>query len=233
MATNKLEKPATSEIEDFHEDHKRRHHFWRNCFLSLFLIGFLLIGTAGWMLARTGLFEVPVLSGLAYRTVPTPSRVVATSPDDNTSLDAKLAAAQAAIDPATGLAELSLSEAEFNSLMRESNPDLNLAFTGDTIELFTPLKMEKATLYLTLELAPTVENGHLRINLTRAKIGRLGLPAGLFNWAGRVFQSRLVDTNDFVKQIEFQSIEVVDDHLDLRAKIPPSFFDDERRGEER
>lgn len=213
---------TSSEMDDFHADHQRRHHWWRNCCLGLLLVIFLVVLSGLWVIARSGFTVVPGISSLAYR-LPEPSERIESNQADLDSLNATLEDANAAMDPATGVTEIAISEAQFNALLRQNNPDMNIAFVADRAEFYVPIDRGDSRLYVTVLASPSVEDGHLRVELHELKIGRLGIPIGIFNWLFKGFQTRLVDTNELIKQITFEEFYVRDDKLHLRGKLPAEF----------
>lgn len=224
MADPQIKSDEAPELDALHAAQKARRGCWRNCCLFIVLLILAVGGTGLWSIARSGLLTVPVLTKLAHRESPAPSRLVVTTQADADSLGQVLTEATAAMDRTTGVMEVRLTEAQLNAVLRsDKNPNLNIAFMGDTAEWFNPLELEKVTLYVTARVRPGAEDGHLRLNLVGLQIGHLTIPTGFLNWAGRMLQARLIDTNQLVKQIEFHELRIDGDTFVIRGKLPPDF----------
>lgn len=220
---NSTQALPNDKLDDFHAEHQRKSHCWRNCCLGILFLIVVSLFSAGWILARSG-FDVPVLSKLVYQAPPTPSRMVITTAADSDSLNRVLEQAANSANPTDGTVTLTISEAQLNAAVRGVKyPGINLVLFNNHVEWFSPLKLNQMTLYVTARVGLTVENGHLRINLDEAKIGHLRLPAGILNSVGLVLQKQFVDTNSLIKQIQFEQITITDNNLTLRGKVPDSF----------
>ena len=204
-------------VEEFHQNLQHRSHFFRNCFLGCFGFILLIALSIGWVLARSGLATIPVLSAWSYHP-PTPRATVSVPDgqlDDFNERLKEIAGTRTTTD-----VSLTLTEADLNALIRSDNPDTTITLRTGGIEWFGPIQLEKVTLFVTIQAVPYAEAGHLRIKVTSCKLGQLGLPAGLLTAAAGVFQEKFIDTNELIKQIRFDEISVMDDGLFLKGSIP-------------
>lgn len=157
----------------------------------LVLAGLLLVGAA--VLAKTGLWEIPVVSKIFYQE-PKPIRQVAvTKTSTQIMTDLGWRAAKAALRSQSPVISLPLSEEEITVLARDSfsqssllssrlNVDtLQLAIEPSEVEFFSQLYWPKET-HLTVGFKPVVEEGKIKLVLTRWRLGGLEMPMSLGNW---------------------------------------------------
>ena len=161
-----------------------------NCLLFFIII---ILGCAlfsAYVLAKSGLVEVPILSAKFYKE-PQPEYRVKT--ENLTTLDKDLwtvisrnAKEQVLIQKKVNNfnLDLKLSEEQLTNFLREEirkNDSLNkkidfiqLAVKSDNLELFTKLKAPR--MYMILNLKPMIKNNKLEIAVEQFKIGNLKLP---------------------------------------------------------
>ncbi|MBI4175149.1 hypothetical protein HY523_00865 [Candidatus Berkelbacteria bacterium] len=213
------QKQPLADIEDFHSDQKHRSHCLRNCSLGCLGVLLLVGGGLAFLVARSGLAVIPGFSQLAYRS-PEP-RALVTTTDDQVKLLGERLLSQAEAQQATGEAmTVTLSEAELTALARQKTPEATITLRDGTLEWYTPYGLEKFTVYLTVEAVPKIEGDRLHADITRVKIGQLGVPTFLLNAVGRMIQTSLIDTNEFIKQITFNEVIIADETLTVTGQLP-------------
>lgn len=160
-------------------------------FILLILVSVAIIGSAA--IAKTGLWNIPVISKIFYEQ-PEPLRQVAVS-RSVVSIVADLGwqAAKNALNSQSDVLTISLTEEELTALARESfasssllrsriNVDtLQLVVQPNEIEFFSQLFWPRQT-HLTIGFVPLIEEGEIKLELTRWHLGGLRMPLGLGNW---------------------------------------------------
>lgn len=227
-----MKTPPTEKLDDFHQTVHARHGCLRGCCLFVLVILVLIAGTTLWVVARSGLGTIPLVSGALYH-VPTARVLIEPAPDQLDLLSERLETE--AQDFTGGDVELTLSQEELTALARQKISGATVIVGGGTIEYFGPIEFPKfgkqIKLYVTVVLTPVVEDGRLHLALQKVKIGQLGIPAGLLDQIGQLVQKNLVDTNEFIKQITINTVTVGDGMVTLRGNIPPALFDQSQTSE--
>ncbi|MCL5794878.1 MAG: hypothetical protein M1338_00760 [Patescibacteria group bacterium] len=171
-------------------------------FLFLFFIlAFGFIGLAA--LAKTGILEVPVLSGVFYQ-IPRPSHKVEISQEDLAKFKNGLQ-----IINTGGQATLIITEKELTYLLRQflssgQDPEFanNLQATIDNneIEIFG-LMIKSLKINLTMRIKPEVLDGKLNFKIIEFKAGNLSLPPTIISWLPkRLLSDKLIKLNDNLSQ---------------------------------
>ncbi|MCX6742931.1 MAG: hypothetical protein NT116_01720 [Candidatus Parcubacteria bacterium] len=183
-----------AEVEKLKKSLKRKQNrkFFScgNCLLLfiIFILGCALF--SAYVLAKSGLVELPILSAKFYQE-PQPEYRIKTenltaAEKDLWAVLLKNAKEQILIQKKVNNfnLDLKLSEAQLTNFLREeirSNDSLNkkidfiqLAVKSDNLELFAKLKAPK--MYMILNLKPMIKNNKLEIAVEQFKIGNLKLP---------------------------------------------------------
>ncbi|MFA5076253.1 MAG: hypothetical protein WC480_02430 [Patescibacteria group bacterium] len=151
-----------------------------NCVLFLLVLLLLFSSLAGYTLARTGLFQIPIFSALFYQT-PAPSHLVTATPSDLESFNNKLG--QSVILGAKEI-DLSLTEAELTAVVQngflESDSEslvvsyVQVAVADSGIEFFVQLEKPLRG-FLTVNIVPLLDD-EKKIKVNQLKIGNLVIP---------------------------------------------------------
>jgi len=190
--------------------HESRRRFFVSCALYLvffaFMLGLPFLLLAG-IAAKTGLFQVPLLSGWLYEPS-APTRVVV--PLVGSGPDAILAsmAAKASFDPARGTAEMVLSEQELTTLLSASVTEASESGTlpiplasmqavllGDgTMELYAITEREGNQAPVILTVTPEAVNGGLELQTEDFLIGAFDVPDFITNLVLDAFARSVTDS---------------------------------------
>ncbi len=171
-------------------------------FVLLILFGLVTVGAAA--LAKTGLWEIPIISKIFYQQ-PKPSRAV---PGNKSvveiTTDLGWRAAKQALSSQSPELVIPVTEEELTVLARKSfasssllrsrlNVDtLQLVANPGEVEFFSQLFWPRQT-YLTVGFLPSVEENKIKIILTRWHLGGLKMPLSLGNWFLNKFLSGRFD----------------------------------------
>ncbi|MEA3248967.1 MAG: hypothetical protein U9Q03_01260 [Patescibacteria group bacterium] len=187
LTRDELKEEIRKEIK--HDGRKKflRHALLYLVFLFVMLaLPFLLIAGVA---AKSGLFQVPVLSSWLYE-APAPTRIVV--PLAGATPESILASmsAKAAFYPARGVAELSLSEQELTTLigtqLEQSSTDGALPFpitsaqvallSNGSMELYAITERDGNQAPVILTVTPEIVNGGLELQAEEFMIGALSVP---------------------------------------------------------
>lgn len=160
-------------------------------FVLLVLAGLATVGAAA--AAKTGLWEIPVISKMFYEQ-PKPVREVAVNKSVvQIVADLGWRAAEEMLSSQSPKLVIPLTEEELTALARESfasssllrsriNVDtLQLAVNPGEIEFFSQLFWPRQT-HLTVGFVPLIEEGKIEVELTRWHLGSLKMPLSMGNW---------------------------------------------------
>lgn len=141
-------------------------------------------------LARTGFFNIPVLSERLYKPSE-PVRRVMPLVGSNASAAMAAAGAKAKFDPHTSLLTLKLTETDLTTLAQEmvrtAKPgelpipirDIQIAVDEDRVELFAVSPQEGRDATVRLRFQPMVNRGVIDFEIQEALIGSLKVPKGI------------------------------------------------------
>ncbi|MBI4437447.1 hypothetical protein HY631_00665 [Candidatus Uhrbacteria bacterium] len=191
----------------------RRHRPALTCSLIVLtvVVGFLV--WAGWLVAATGLVEIPLLTSLAYD-APAPLRVVTPgTPVEIFVENALTRELTARLQSGSGELEdrrvtLTVSEASFTATLRSLLEGSGLsvfdpAFAQMAIdpesgaELFVPIKNNPRASAIRVDVAVTAQDGTVSITPTRLRVGSLDVPAVFLRaLVNPLLQQQLAKLND-------------------------------------
>lgn len=173
-----------------------RHDGRRRFFVSLimYLVFFFIMIALPFLLlagvaAKTGLYQVPVLSGWLYEP-PAPTRIVTPLVGAGPEVILNSMALKATYDPVRGIAELTLSEQELTTLIGASVEDasesgtlpfpmssIQVALLGDGVmEIYAITEREGNQAPVILSVVPEIVNGGLELQTVDFYIGAFEVP---------------------------------------------------------
>jgi len=196
---------------------KKRSFF--SCFNCLILLLLVLAVLAGWLaflVAKSGLVEIPIFSQLFYQT-PQPIHWVKTDQLPTTDLEKELAEK---FQPGQKRLIIEWNEVEMTQMLNENLEQINstpdklliketqIAIDSEQIEFFSQLE-EPIAGYLTVSTVPRVEDQQLKFVVQEVKIGNLKLPPALAAWGiDKMINSRLSEV--------FAELPVIVKRVDLK-----------------
>lgn len=217
---------------------KKRGKFFGCCFLKLFIL-VLILAAATALLARTGLFDIPVFSKIFYQE-PTPEREVAANTAEEKSFE-NLLAQKIAEQLKTGKnlstdgeapVALEFTEEELTGFLKIAETEENYPFTQaqisitpEAIEIFGQLKKFNQT-FLTVTLKPEIKDGDLEIIIKKIRIGNLSLPPAVGNF---LTDKILKDQLDPVKKIilengNLENVELTEGKIIFKGVVDTETF---------
>lgn len=183
-----------SEIEKLKKNLKRKQNrkFWNcsTCLLFFILVLFFLTAASAYLLAQSGLINVPYFTEHFYHE-PQPSYLINTenitaSEKDLSGMIERAVRAEALKQKKTENLKVTfeLNEAQITALLRDqikANQEferkieyLQVAIMQDYLELFVKFKEPK--LFATLKILPQIKNNNFNFKVIEFKIGNLKLP---------------------------------------------------------
>lgn len=142
----------------------------------------VIVGAIGWLALVTGFWQPPILSSLFYD-APAPLREVSPlESSDNVALQISL----------SGQASVTLHEQELTALARAEKNfpliDPVIVVTSEDLQLFgsVPFRPQMKVL---AHAVPKARDGRLDIEITRAQIGELSMPAVLLGVTSSVLEA--------------------------------------------
>ncbi|MFA6131787.1 MAG: hypothetical protein WC702_01800 [Patescibacteria group bacterium] len=195
VAAKETEKIPPSEKKESLPQRHGHGRLW-GC-LFLFLILLLAVVGLAWIVAASGLINVPVLSSLAYKT-PAPLHVVAAGAPLETYISETFGAVlterlqSGAGSLADRSVELSLSENSITTSFRTLLKDNNLSFFSGNlaqvaiderqgVEIFLPIAGQSNGNALRFIVIPAAKDGLVVAEDIKIKIGNLSIPSFLTN----------------------------------------------------
>lgn len=212
-----------SDVQAVHEGIQRRGHCFRNCVILFLVVMLGLVFGIGYVVAKSGLAEVPLFSGW-FSSRPAAVEHVEVPDNQLDALGKRLAKEDIEGQLASGHVRVTLSGADLNALVRLKNPEVSLDLVGDTAIVQVPVKYTGNELIITGTVVPMIDAGKLRLELQKIRVGDLPLPAPLFNALALQFQKNLLDTNPIVQAATFEEVTVGEDHLTIVGSISPEEF---------
>lgn len=185
--------------------------------IVLSLVGLALL----FVVAKTGLVEIPVLSALAYE-LPQPSRIVNPGTSIEEELQTQLVAAlQSKLQNGTisdANVTLIFSEATLTAALRQAiGQGAESIFVKDAsqvallkngqAEFYLPLVQKADRAVLLVRVAPSVKEGSLALAVTQAQIGQLSFPGftrSIIQWP---LDKLVVQVNEWLKN--YASVESI------------------------
>lgn len=212
----------STQMAEVHEGIQRRGHCFRNCVVICLLLSLGLVFGIGYVVAKSGLAEVPVLSGW-FSSRPNAIEPVSVPDDQLKNLEQRLSHLESQL--ATGHVQLTLSEADLNALIRLKTPEASIDITDGGFEIQTPIKYTGNELIVTGTIVPVIEAGKLRLELEKVRLGDLPLPASFFNAIALQLQKNLLDSNPVIRAATFEEVTVGNDEVTVAGSIPPEVFE--------
>jgi len=202
------------------------------CLLIVLFILFSLGVVGAAAVAKTGLYNIPIISKIFYeqpeplRTVQIDKPVSQIMADLGWQVAGELASSQSSV------ITISLAESELTALARESfasssllrsriNIDtLQLAATSEEIEFFSQLYWPKQT-HLTVGFNLVVEAETIKLEMTRWHLGGLKMPLSLGNWLLNKFLSSRVDQmlSSVLQKIQVQEIKTAEGKIIFKGVL--------------
>lgn len=153
----------------------------------------LLVGAGAYVVAKTGLVNVPVASAIVFTTPKPDHPVVAGTPIESsiaTQVQDEVAKQLTAGKTDMTATTLSLSEQTLTAALREKlkgstivdETTAQAAIVGSGIELFLPLRQNGGATALIVTVTPSVQQSVLQFTVTRTSIGQLTLPPWMTSW---------------------------------------------------
>jgi hypothetical protein len=210
----KMKEEIREKVMDEIKDKKRKRRII-GCSL-IFMAVCLLFGFIGTGVAKSGLYEVPVLSKF-FSSKATPQKLIVLTPeelrDSEIDITQKLKnQVEPKIEPgATGqkvAVSLKFTEREMTAFLKslESSGESPLrnsqvVVTPDEIEVFGELYTPNKT-YLTVSFRPEIWENELTISLKKFKIGSLSLPVSWGNFlANKFLESQMKSSEEAIRKI--------------------------------
>lgn len=203
----------------------KRSKFRSGCLFSAGFFPIFFIIVCGAVLAKAGIWEIPVFSKVFYRT-PQPIRIVKIkNPAEYANKTPN-----SSYDQTTKTYQLELTEDDITFMIQQSlakqseptfAPNAQVAITEKEIEFFGfLLKPFKAN--LTIRIVPIFANNKIDFKLTKFKVGDLSLPPRMVDWSIRKYsQFRNKNDNkltpDLLKQVELYRDKIKPDGIKLQA----------------
>jgi hypothetical protein len=229
----KTKRELSSEIK---RETKKGHPIL-TCLIVLILAVVLVIGWTGSLVAKTGLVEVPVLTGIFY-SVPEPVREVVPTQTFEEAMSDQLtelineriySIGGADIDRSLSLnLEEDVLTASLQVLLANQDkyfetPEIQLAsVVPDQLELFMPLANNELDSALTVSLVPSIDQeGMLDLSIQSLHVGNLKLP----NWIVGLVMNRPLDlmtwqlNKNMSQYATWESVQVHDKMLTLIGEI--------------
>ncbi len=194
----------------------------RRLFYSFLALVLFALGIA-YLIARTGLVTIPVVSAVAYQQ-PTADHVVTASTSVTDELQAQLIAAlQTKLNSGTlsdANASLSFTEGSLTTSLREAikqgaqtvfNADASqVALLADgSVEFFLPLVQNGGVSNILLTVTPSVTDGKIVFAVTRFRVGQLAFPSFMQFLVQWPVDKLVAQLNDFVeKYVALSSIKI-------------------------
>ncbi len=228
-----LREEVVSEIKK-----KKRGKFFGCCFLKFFIIVLILAASIA-LLAKTGLFDIPVFSKIFYQ-APAPEREVAANTAEEKSfenllaqkLDQELRSGKNLAAGGEIPVTLEFTEEELTGFLKtaetgEDYPftEAQISITPQAIEIFGQLKEFNQT-FLTVALRPEIKNGELEIIFQKIRIGNLSLPPAIGNF---LTDKLLKDQLDSVKKLisengNLENIELTEGKIIFQGEVATETF---------
>jgi len=214
------------------------------CCLSLVVVFILLVSFILAILARTGLYDIPVFSSIFYKT-PKPTREVLVELQNIKSLESILnkrleEQIMRQVSPFEIIGgtipdkdislDLVLSEEELTGFLRsyqdqtkEAGFDIKnpqIVVTEEEVEFFTEVIKPKKT-YLTVAFRPEINDRDIDFEITRLRLGNLSLPGFLLDFITKNYLESKIDeaTSNIPKEIEIDSINLQDGNLVIKSFV--------------
>lgn len=202
------------------------------CCAAIILVILVLASLVSFVLAKTGLVNIPVFTKLFYNT-PKPGRAVEVKTSGvpvmeslNQQLAKQLGSAGKNNKPI--FLDLKISEEELSAMLKSaagqagqnaSAPDFQVAIMPDKLEFFGQIP-QISNSFLTLGIMPKVVGGQLALDLVSVKVGNLALPASAANLLVQDFMSQqLKKINEFLSsQGELESINLYDGYMEIKGR---------------
>ncbi len=206
---------------------KTKKHFL-SCSAIFFFAIFLLFGWATWMVASTGLIDVPLVSALSYHK-PEPDHLVTPGVPVEAVVAEKI---QTALAQQTRVFSFSLTEstltASLRSFMEREKQDMidaSLAQVsisqGNGLTFFFPLPNSAKKTAVSLSVHASAKDGILALTPKQFSIGSFYLPDFLVAFFLQPFiESALVSLNDELKKtVNIETIEYTDGIVVVKGKM--------------
>ena len=155
------------------------------------------------LIAKTGLVTIPVLTNWLYRPSQ-PVRQIIPIAGTTSAQIIQVAGLKAKYDPLLQLLDLSFSEAELTTIIRESlaaaGGQLPFTLSGSQIaveaghfEFFSLIDRPDRQVTVRADIEPTVQNGQLKFKVSRLRLGALNIPDKLSSLAVAVLERAIGD----------------------------------------
>ena len=188
----------------------------RGCILLFFLLILILGLSAGALLAKTGLVNIPLLSQVFYHP-PQPSRQLNLAGND-ISRDRVFASKIAA-----GKSEVEISETEATAMLASfaagrnlKISELQIVFLPDAAEFYFKLPQKRPTPVKILA-RPSYLDGHLDLSLAKIELGSLKIPVFALNLLMEtVLRDKINGLEKLLQSLSLKSFSLADRQLILR-----------------
>lgn len=174
---------------------------WMLVKLGLFLVTLLIVAVG---IAKTGLYEIPVLTNWLYQ-AGEPTRVVQPlmGYDDEQVMQGAMARAE--YNGSTGLFSVNLTEKELSTLatgavgVKDDNFDFTIksaqmAVMEQGIEVFTVLSRPERDVTVKILVDPLVKDGKIVLDAKELQVGSLNMPSFLVSSVSKLISGQFMDS---------------------------------------
>ena len=221
----------------------KRHWGCWGCFFLVVLFVFFWVAGIGYLVARTGLYEIPIMSSLVFDPV-SPTREIDITEEeaielvaglDDTFIETVEEEVSRGNDTSAVDIEIEITEEEMTAELLVSYQSLDLEESGlslDTpqivitknfIEIYADIAGEHPSVVL-MEVFPELVSGSVEITLKRVVIGNLRIPNPAVNYLVDQYVEDNINrflTESISEQTQVRSIELADRKIILHLTVVP------------